>query len=78
MIPAMTTETIAPAASATPAAPAPPAPPAVPPAPKVPWSIDAARALYNVEGWGAGFFDINDSGHVVVRPDRAMPAARPL
>ena len=73
MIPAMTTETIAPAASATPAAPAPPAPPAVPPAPKVPWSIDAARALYNVEGWGAGFFDINDSGHVVVRPDRAMP-----
>src|SRR5512143_4159154 len=37
------------------------------------WSIDAARALYNVEGWGAGFFDINDRGHVVVRPDRERP-----
>jgi arginine decarboxylase len=37
------------------------------------WSIDAARALYNVEGWGAGFFDINDRGHVIVRPDRDRP-----
>src|SRR4051812_22967052 len=37
------------------------------------WSIDAARALYNVEGWGAGFFDINDAGHVIVRPDREHP-----
>src|SRR5436853_1131780 len=37
------------------------------------WSIDAARALYNIEGWGAGFFDINDAGHVVVRPDREHP-----
>ncbi|MEO6877788.1 MAG: biosynthetic arginine decarboxylase, partial [Gemmatimonadaceae bacterium] len=35
-----------------------------------PWSIDAARALYNIEGWGAGFFDINDEGHVIVRPDK--------
>src|SRR5918999_4369079 len=34
------------------------------------WSIDAARTLYNVEGWGAGFFDINEKGHIVVRPDR--------
>ena len=37
------------------------------------WSIDAARALYNVEGWGAGFFDINDRGHVVVRPNKERP-----
>ena len=37
------------------------------------WSIDAARALYNVEGWGAGFFDVNDAGHVVVRPSKAHP-----
>ncbi|HEX8942230.1 MAG TPA: biosynthetic arginine decarboxylase [Gemmatimonadaceae bacterium] len=37
------------------------------------WSIDAARALYNIEGWGAGFFDINDRGHVIVRPDRDRP-----
>ncbi|HEX8848690.1 MAG TPA: biosynthetic arginine decarboxylase [Gemmatimonadaceae bacterium] len=34
------------------------------------WSIEAARSLYNIEGWGAGFFDVNDQGHVVVRPDR--------
>jgi arginine decarboxylase len=34
------------------------------------WSIDSARTLYNVEGWGAGFFAINERGHVVVRPDK--------
>jgi len=37
------------------------------------WTIDAARALYNIEGWGAGFFDINDRGHIIVRPDRDRP-----
>ncbi len=37
------------------------------------WSIDAARALYNIDGWGAGYFDINEAGHVVVRPDRSHP-----
>jgi arginine decarboxylase len=43
------------------------------PAPAEPWSIDAARTLYNVEGWGAGYFDINERGHVVVRPDPSRP-----
>src|SRR3954469_12744286 len=37
------------------------------------WTIDAARALYNVEGWGGGFFDINTRGHVVVRPNKEHP-----
>ncbi|HUO51490.1 MAG TPA: biosynthetic arginine decarboxylase [Gemmatimonadaceae bacterium] len=37
------------------------------------WSIDDARSLYNVEGWGLGFFDINARGHVVVRPERGHP-----
>ena len=37
------------------------------------WTIDAARALYNIEGWGAGFFDINEHGHVIVRPDKEHP-----
>ena len=37
------------------------------------WTIDAARELYNIEGWGAGYFDINERGHVVVRPDRDRP-----
>src|SRR5437867_1890486 len=40
------------------------------PAPPEPWTIASARALYNIEGWGIGFFDINDAGHVVVKPDR--------
>jgi arginine decarboxylase len=43
------------------------------PATAEPWSIDAARALYNVEGWGAGYFDVNERGHVVVRPDPERP-----
>ena len=37
------------------------------------WTIDAARELYNIDGWGAGYFDINERGHVVVRPDRDRP-----
>jgi arginine decarboxylase len=38
--------------------------------PSEPWTTESARALYNIEGWGIGFFDINEAGHVVVRPDR--------
>src|SRR5256885_2728364 len=34
------------------------------------WSIDAARALYNIEGWGGGFFDINPRGNVIVKPNK--------
>jgi arginine decarboxylase len=43
------------------------------PADAAPWSVDDARALYNIEGWGAGYFDIDARGHVVVRPDREHP-----
>src|SRR5687768_14753883 len=32
------------------------------------WTIESAKALYNIDGWGAGFFDVNDKGHIVVRP----------
>ncbi len=38
------------------------------------WTIESARALYNIEGWGIGYFDINEQGHVVVRPDADNPA----
>ncbi|MFM9013311.1 MAG: biosynthetic arginine decarboxylase [Gemmatimonadota bacterium] len=48
------------------------APEAPSPAPRA-WSIDAARELYQIDGWGAGFFDISPEGRVVVRPDRARP-----
>jgi arginine decarboxylase len=36
--------------------------------PPSPWNIDAARALYNIQRWGAKYFDINDAGHVVAMP----------
>ncbi|HWL39884.1 MAG TPA: biosynthetic arginine decarboxylase [Gemmatimonadaceae bacterium] len=45
-------------------------PPPAPPAAPEPWTIGSARSLYNIEGWGIGYFDINEAGHVVVRPDR--------
>jgi arginine decarboxylase len=32
------------------------------------WDIQAARALYNINRWGAKYFDINDAGHVVAMP----------
>jgi arginine decarboxylase len=35
-----------------------------------PWTTDESRSLYNIEGWGNGYFDINSRGHVVVRPDK--------
>src|SRR5271169_3143384 len=33
-----------------------------------PWDIEAARTLYNIQRWGAKYFDINDEGHVVAKP----------
>ncbi len=32
------------------------------------WSIERATQYYNVGGWGAGFFSVNERGHVVVHP----------
>ncbi len=34
------------------------------------WTLDDARRLYNVEGWGIGYFGVNGEGHVTVHPDR--------
>jgi arginine decarboxylase len=34
------------------------------------WTIDDSRDLYNVEGWGIGYFDINERGHLAVHPTR--------
>ena len=33
-----------------------------------PWNLDAARTLYNIQRWGAKYFDINDAGHVIAKP----------
>jgi arginine decarboxylase len=32
------------------------------------WSIEKALQLYNIPGWGAGYFSINDKGHLIVHP----------
>ena len=33
-----------------------------------PWTIESARGLYNIQRWGAKYFDISEAGRVVVRP----------
>lgn len=33
-----------------------------------PWNSQTARSLYNIDRWGANYFDINAEGHVVARP----------
>jgi arginine decarboxylase len=32
------------------------------------WDIQSARNLYNIQSWGARYFDINEAGHVIARP----------
>jgi arginine decarboxylase len=34
------------------------------------WTIDDASELYNVEGWGIGYFGVNSKGHLGVHPTR--------
>ncbi|MCI0408948.1 MAG: arginine decarboxylase, partial [Acidobacteria bacterium] len=33
------------------------------------WTVKDAEKLYNMAGWGLGFFRINAEGHVAVHPD---------
>ncbi|MFM2295520.1 MAG: Biosynthetic arginine decarboxylase [Verrucomicrobiota bacterium] len=40
-----------------------------------PWDISQARNLYNIQRWGAKYFDINDAGHVVATPQQDAGAA---
>src|SRR3954465_7945412 len=40
-----------------------------------PWNIQAARNLYNINRWGAKYFDINESGRVVAKPLQEAGAA---
>lgn len=32
------------------------------------WDVEAASALYNVDGWGDGYFSVNPAGNVSVKP----------
>jgi arginine decarboxylase len=34
-----------------------------------PWTVKDAEKLYNMSGWGLGYFRINPDGHVTVHPD---------
>jgi len=36
--------------------------------PNIPWTIQSARDYYNIRRWGVGYFDVNDNGHVVAKP----------
>ena len=33
------------------------------------WTIKDAEKLYNMSGWGLGYFRVNPEGHVTVHPD---------
>ncbi len=35
------------------------------------WTVTDAEKLYNMAGWGLGYFRVNEEGHVTVHPDRA-------
>jgi arginine decarboxylase len=37
--------------------------------PAQPWRIEDSLELYHLRAWGQGYFSVNQSGHVVVRPD---------
>ncbi|WP_223668902.1 biosynthetic arginine decarboxylase [Kangiella shandongensis] len=37
------------------------------------WSIEQARAFYNLPYWSDGFFDLNDQGELTVSPDKNRP-----
>ncbi len=32
------------------------------------WDVESAIATYNVEGWGGGYFSVNEKGNVISRP----------
>ncbi len=34
------------------------------------WNIQHARDAYNVSHWSGGYFDVNEEGHLLARPDR--------
>ena len=34
------------------------------------WTIDDAKELYNITGWGTSYFNINDEGNVYVTPNK--------
>jgi arginine decarboxylase len=41
-----------------------------PSAAPTPWSVQASRSLYNIDRWGARYFDVNEAGNVVAKPQQ--------
>ena len=37
------------------------------------WTVDRARQFYNLPNWSEGFFDLDDSGQLLVRPNPDRP-----
>ncbi len=37
------------------------------------WHVEDAAELYNIAGWGAGYFSINERGNVIARPRKDYP-----
>src|SRR5207245_2447546 len=35
---------------------------------KTEWDLESAIATYNVDGWGGGYFTINQNGNVIAKP----------
>ncbi len=38
------------------------------------WTIEDSKELYNINGWGIDYFDINEKGHAIVTPKPNFPA----
>ena len=38
------------------------------------WNVQKSAELYRIDGWGAGYFKVNESGNVSVTPDKDSPA----
>ena len=34
------------------------------------WTVEKSAELYGIRNWGDGYFDVNQDGHVIVKPDR--------
>ncbi|EFK96792.1 Biosynthetic arginine decarboxylase (ADC), partial [sediment metagenome] len=34
------------------------------------WRVDDSAELYNINGWGVGYFSINEKGNVIVTPQK--------
>jgi arginine decarboxylase len=40
-----------------------------------PWNVQQARNLYSIQRWGAGYFDINEAGRIIAKPQRDAGAS---